>query len=221
MKNDFDFLLASCIHDMKNSISLIMNSIDHLNEDCKKDTQKHLANLNYEASRLNNDLIHLLGVYRLQKDHLSVVIDEHEIWEVIHEQHLKNQPLLQKYNVELTINGEEEMWYFDPELVASIVNNIIVNTVRYTKHKIQINIRLENDYLCIEICDDGNGYPEDMMQHPGQQLDNIDFRNGSTKLGLHFASEIAAMHKNRDRAGYIELTNGGELGGGIFRLFLP
>ncbi|NVK36546.1 MAG: HAMP domain-containing histidine kinase [Gammaproteobacteria bacterium] len=222
MKNDFDFLLASCIHDMKNAISLIMNSIDHLNEDCKKDTRKHLANLNYEASRLNNDLIHLLGVYRLQKDHLHVVIDEHDIWEIINEQHLKNQPLLQKYNLELTINGEEEeMWYFDPDLVASIINNIIVNTVRYTNSKIQINIKHENDYLCVEICDDGKGYPKEMMQNPGQKSDSIDFRSGSTKLGLYFASQIAEMHKNRDRTGYIELRNGGELGGGIFRLLLP
>lgn len=61
MKNNFDFHLASCIHDMKNAISLILNSIEQLNTDSQKDTKKHLANLNYEASRLNNDLIHLLG----------------------------------------------------------------------------------------------------------------------------------------------------------------
>lgn len=222
MKDNFGFLLASCIHDMKNSLSLILNSVDHLNKDCQNDTIKHLANLDYEASRLNNDLIHLLGVYRIDQDHLNIVIDEHDIWEVVHDQYLKNQSLLEKYNVELTINGEEdEMWYFDPDLIASVLNNIIVNTVRYTQDKIHINIKHEGAYLCIEICDNGKGYPEDMMNHPGISDDNANFRNGSTKLGLYFASQIAKMHKNNGRSGCIMLSNGGGLGGGQFKLLLP
>lgn len=222
MTNDFDMLLASCIHDMKNAISLILNSVDHLNLDCQRDTIQHLANLNYEASRLNNDLIHLLGVYRLGQRHLHLVIDEHDIWEVVNEQYLKNTSLVEKYGVELTINGEEdELWYFDPDLVASIINNVIVNTVRYTKSKIQINLYHVDEYLCIEVCDDGVGYPDDMISSPGTTENNFNFRNGSTKLGLYFASEIAKMHKTKDKAGYISLQNGGELGGGVFRLLLP
>lgn len=222
MKNSFDMLIASCIHDMKNAISLILNSVDQLNQDCNKDTVRHLANLNYEASRLNNDLIHMLGVYRLGQEHLHVVIDEHDIWEVVCDQHLKNASLLEKYGIEFTINGEEdELWYFDPDMVASIINNVIVNTIRYTKSKIAINLFHENDFLCVEICDDGVGYPDDMMTNPGSSENNFDFRNGSTKLGLYFASEIAKMHKNGDKLGYISLQNGGKLGGGVFRLMLP
>ena len=222
MKKDFDFHLASCIHDMKNAISLILNSIEQLNTDSQKDTQLHLANLNYEASRLNNDLIHLLGVYRLGSDHLHVVIDEHNIWDVVNEQYLKNEPLLQKYNVDLEIHGDEEQdWFFDPDLVASIINNIIVNTVRYTKSKIIINIEEIESFLQIEICDDGQGYPENMISNPGETEDNFDFRNGSTKLGLFFASNIAQRHTNNEKKGCIKLRNGGELGGGVFTLKLP
>lgn len=222
MKNNFDLLLASCIHDMKNAISLILNSVDQLNGDYQTDTGKHLANLNYEASRLNNDLIHLLGVYRLGQDHLHIVIDEHDAIEMVNEQYLKNSSLLEKYGVNLTIKGEEdEMWYFDPELIASVINNIIVNTVRYTKSQILIQIYHDNDFLCIEIGDDGSGYPENMMTTLDGSDENIDFRNGSTKLGLYFASEIAKMHKNNEKTGFITLQNGGELGGGVFRLMLP
>jgi len=222
MKDNFDMLLASCIHDMKNAISLILNSVDHLNTDCTKDTVRHLANLNYEASRLNNDLIHLLGVYRLGQDHLHVVIDEHDIWEVVQEQFLKNSSLMEKYGIDVSIKGEEdEQWYFDPELIASIINNVLVNTVRYTKSKIQISLYHKDDFLCIEICDDGIGYPDNMISSPGTTEQNLDFRNGSTKLGLYFASKIASMHKNGEKAGCISLQNGGELGGGVFRLMLP
>ena len=141
MDNDFDFHLASCIHDMKNAISLILNSIEEVTNDSPVNTKKHLANLNYEASRLNNDLIHLLGVYRLGSNHLHVVIDEHHIWDIVNEQQLKNQALLAKHNITLTIQGDEDAtWFFDPDLISSIINNIIVNTVRYTKNKIIIKM---------------------------------------------------------------------------------
>lgn len=222
MDNDFDFHLASCIHDMKNAISLILNSIEEVTNDTPENMKRHLANLNYEASRLNNDLIHLLGVYRLGSNHLHVVIDEHHIWDIINEQQLKNQALLDKHNVTLTINGDEDAtWYFDPDLISSIINNIIVNTVRYTKSQIAINIKEQNDFLIIEICDDGMGYPENMISNIDQPESNLDFRNGSTKLGLHFASQIAKKHKNNDKTGFISLRNGGELNGGVFTLALP
>jgi hypothetical protein len=49
----------------------------------------------------------------------------------------------------------------------------------------------------------------------------VDFRTGSTGLGLLFASTIARMHSHRDRAGYITTTNDGIDGGGRFTLYLP
>ena len=130
--------------------------------------------------------------------------------------------MLEKYNVELIIDGDEEStWFFDPDLVASIINNIIVNTVRYTKSKIIIKIQESDSYLTIVIYDDGIGYPKDMITHPDSTEDNLDFRNGSTKLGLYFASQIAQRHKNHGKQGFISLSNGGELGGGVFTLALP
>ena len=38
---------------------------------------------------------------------------------------------------------------------------------------------------------------------------------------LFFASEVARMHKRRDKVGGIRLENGGMLGGGCFVLTLP
>jgi hypothetical protein len=60
-----------------------------------------------------------------------------------------------------------------------------------------------------------------MISNPGETEDNFDFRNGSTKLGLFFASKIAQRHTNNEKKGCIKLKNGGELGGGVFTLKLP
>jgi K+-sensing histidine kinase KdpD len=221
---DLEMLLASCVHDMKNSLSLILNSVDHLGFDEEKDEKKrdHIANLRFEASRLNNDLMHLLGVYRLKEQELPLVIDEHEVWETLQHQVLKNELLLKKYNVELTIDcDEDEIWYYDQELIGGVINNILVNTVRYTKSKILIKAFPVNGMLCIEISDDGEGYPENMLLHPDTPNDGLNFRSGSTSLGIYFAAKIARMHKRGENKGHITLSNGGQLGGGIFSIYIP
>ena len=45
--------------------------------------------------------------------------------------------------------------------------------------------------------------------------------SGSTGLGLYFAARIAELHQRQARSGRIELRNGGLLGGGEFRIYLP
>lgn len=222
--HSMEMLLASCIHDMKNAISMILNSVDQLSSDGAEDekTLKNLTTLRYEASRLNNDLIHLLGVYRIKENGLPIVIDEHEVQETIHDQLLKNEQLFKKYDVEVTLNCDDWLeGYYDNELVGSIINNVLVNTVRYTHKKIQIDAENQGDYLTIRISDDGQGYPESMCSQSDNPKLGINFQSGSTGLGLYFAGRVAAMHRKGDTVGYISITNGGPLGGGVFCLHLP
>jgi len=49
----------------------------------------------------------------------------------------------------------------------------------------------------------------------------VRFSSNSSGLGLYFSSEVARMHRHRQRTGAIALENGGELGGGCFVLRLP
>jgi len=221
---EMEMLLASSIHDMKNSIAMILNSVDQLSIDKIKPekSDKHLAHLRYEASRLNNDLMHLLGVYRMQEQELPIAIDEHEVHDVLHHQYLKNEILLEKSNIQFELDcDEDEVWYFDNELIGGVINNVVVNAVRYSHGNICISARIEDSQLCIEVNDDGNGYPDNMVHSRENPLKSIDFRTGSTSLGLYFASKVANLHKKGDLYGHVELKNGGKLGGGIFALYLP
>ena len=221
---ELEMLLASSIHDMKNSIAMLLNSVDRLSSDnlSQEKTDKHLAHLRYEASRLNNDLIHLLGVYRMQEQELPIAIDEHEVHDLLHHQYLKNQILLTKSNIEFELDcDEDEIWYFDNELIGGVINNILVNAVRYCEKHICLSARIENNQMCIEVSDDGQGYPENMLHSPEKPLKSIDFRTGSTSLGLYFASKVANLHKKGDLCGHVSLKNGGKYGGGVFAIFLP
>jgi len=222
---DFSLVLASSVHDMKNSVGMLLASLEEYiqeNSDQSPEQNKHLATLQYEASRINGELVQLLSVYRMQGNRLPIHIEENYPSDTLDDQVARNDMLFQMRNVEVEIECDHDMrWYYDNELVGGVVHNILVNCARYTKHKIKLAVVLENDELCIAIADDGQGYPADMLNNPLVNNDRVNFQTGSTNLGLFFAASVAAMHQRDSRQGRIQLLNQGLLGGGEFRLYLP
>ncbi|MBV1880943.1 MAG: HAMP domain-containing histidine kinase [Pseudomonadales bacterium] len=222
---DFSSVLASSVHDMKNSIGMLMSSLDELIEqipDPSEGQNQLMSTVQYEASRVNNDLIHLLSFYRLKKNTLPITLDEHIVAEVLEEQIVYNKILAEKRGLEVTLECDEELvWYFDAEMISGIVNNVLINAIRYSRKKICILAKEKDGYLEITLADDGGGFPESMLSTSGDCIKTVDFSTGSTGLGLFFAGQIAALHINKDRKGFIKLRNGGALQGGIFCLFLP
>jgi len=222
---DFSLVLASSIHDMKNSLSMLLHSLDQMYGNKKpknEDEANGLAVLHYEASRVNNDLIQLLGLYRLQKNQLPLFTDEHFVYDLLEEQVVKNNVLLTSRDITATIDCDDAFsWYFDHDLLAGVINNMLVNAIRYTKNQVKLSAAMENDHLVIKVADNGTGYPELMLKDPMGHMKGIDFHSGSTSLGLYFAGEAAKLHKRDGFHGNIHLENGGELKGGIFQITIP
>jgi len=222
---DFSLVLASSVHDMKNSVGMLLASLESVIEDTPPTNEvqaRRFSTLHYEASRINSELIQLLTIYRMQNDVLPVHIDEHYIIDIFDDQIARNHMLTETKGVTITLDCDSDLhWYFDHDLIGSVIHNIIVNCVRYTHSSILIQARIENDLLCITIADDGSGYPANMLNRTAGQIDEADVRNGGTHLGLYFAEKIAGFHKQNNRIGYIDMSNGDPLGGGVFKLFLP
>jgi hypothetical protein len=72
---DFAAVLGSTVHHLKNSLCLIMQSIENLgNSLIETDllSKKNLASAHYEASRLITGLLQLLCLYRTRLDNLPL-----------------------------------------------------------------------------------------------------------------------------------------------------
>lgn len=222
---DFSLILASSVHDMKNSVGMLLASLEefvHENANDTPEQNRRLATLQYEASRINGELVQLLSIYRMQGNRLPVHVEENYPSDTVEDQIARNDMLFQMRNVTVELDCDHDLrWYYDNELVGGVIHNVLVNCARYTKEKINITATLADDQLCIAIADDGGGYPPDMIANPLVNDDRVDFQTGSTHLGLFFAASVAAMHKRDSRAGRIQLLNNGLLGGGEFRLYLP
>lgn len=222
---DFATVLASTVHDMKNSLCMLIQSaelIQRESEFLSEHAREELARLNYEANRLNSNLLQLLTLYRLGKNQLPVQTDQHYLADITEEILLKNQYFSHHQNIEVTVKVADDLaWFFDRDLISNLLNDIFANALRYSRKKIQLTTTIADEQLVIEIHDDGPGFPDFMLHNSGSLMNMPDLGKSHTGLGLFFAHLIAQAHKHREKTGTIELFNGGKLGGGVFRLCLP
>jgi len=224
-KIDFSFVLASSVHDMKNSLGMLLNTLSDVMNQYPPQNEAHAksyAVLEYEAARINSELVQLLSIYRLEHDKVRAHIDECMVIDILSEQIARNYGLLQTRAIELVLECDDTlMGYFDSDLVGGVINNILVNCARYCKQKLKLSAQQTVEGLCITIEDDGPGYPEDMLNASTFAETKANFASGRPHLGLMFANKVALMHKNKSQQGFIRLSNEGSLGGGCFKLFLP
>ncbi|MEX0605148.1 MAG: HAMP domain-containing sensor histidine kinase [Marinobacter sp.] len=220
---DFSFVIASAVHDMKNSLGMLLHSLDELRQEYAETlpNSSRFNTLQYETERVHSDLVQLLGLYRLGEKTLSAHTEEHFVPDFLSEQLARHQPLLNGHDIQYNIESGDINGFFDKDLLTGVLNNTINNAIRYTRGKILFTADQRGDYLVIGVEDDGEGYPSHMQEAGATLPGALNFANGSTSLGLYFASSVARLHREGDRSGFIKLHNQGQLGGGVFEIWLP
>ncbi|MFT5299179.1 MAG: K+-sensing histidine kinase KdpD [Paraglaciecola sp.] len=222
---DFSAVLGSAVHDMKNSICLIMQSIENLGNslvDTDLLSKNNLASVHYEASRLNTGLVQLLCLYRTRLNNLPLNIDEYDVRDLMENLVDTNEIYLKHKNMILEVNQSANLiWYLDADLIGILLNDVLINAMRYGQKKIQLSVYTKNEQLVFKVEDDGPGYPSTMLEAHDMSIQHFDISQGRTGLGLFFARLIAQAHTKGDNKGKISLENGGSLGGGVFVLTLP
>jgi len=222
---DFSTVLASSVHDMKNSLSMLLGTLDDITTQCGgRDcpSSPKFAQLQYEGQRVNNHLIQLLAIYKIENATYSPNIGEYSLQDFLEESAMQSDALLSPKGIGIECLCDPDLiGFFDREMVAGVVNNVVNNAYRYSKDKIRLSAGQQDGFVMISIEDNGRGYPKGMLCAHSDQLTGVNFKSGSTGLGLYFSALVAKMHKSKGRQGYIACTNDGIDGGGKFSIFLP
>lgn len=219
---DISAFLASAIHDMKNSVSMLINFLENNLATLDPAARKQAAPMLYEVARVNINLIQALTIYKVGNNFYPFDLTENSINEFVAGIASQVKTLLDYMGIELVLDYNPDlMWYFDRELVAGVVLHALNNAANYAKGKLKLSIKQANDELEIRIEDNGSGYPPDVIEAGDAVNKGVSFSTGSTGLGLYFSSMVAKLHKNHGKVGSMVLENGGEYGGSCFVLRLP
>ena len=116
---------------MKNSLSLLLGSLQQVSQQCPPGTchsSTQFSQLQYEGKRVNDHLVQLLALYRMDKSQYFVNITENDVTDFLDEIILEHQDMLAYRNISFEIECEDDLyWFFDRDLLAGVITNIINN----------------------------------------------------------------------------------------------
>lgn len=225
-ENPLFLFLASTAHDMKNSISVLSGTLETLIAGATPAVDAaypQMAHMLYQTKRLNDNLIQLLALYKqVGQPEYPFDIQPLPVADLVEQVVSAERILLDSKGIVLETDVDPDLlWHFDEDLIIGVVGHAINNAIHYTRDRIRLAIARAGDELEIRVEDNGGGYPAAMLEAGISAMQGVNFLTNSTGLGLYFSSEVAKMHRHRDRSGSLRLENGGRYGGGCFVLRLP
>jgi signal transduction histidine kinase len=221
----FADVLASTIHDIKNALGMVINTLDEITAAPGSGLAGNpkVVTLQLEARRANNDLVQLLTLYKLDEGRVKPRVAEHNLADYLEDMVVEHQALARARGIALDYQCDPFLSaFFDVDLVSGVLSNAIGNAERYTRDRICLTATTEQDGgVVLGVEDNGPGFPASMLAFGIEVEPEEGLGHGRTRLGLYFSSQVAALHCNGDRVGQIRLSNGGRLGGGRFEILLP
>ncbi|HRP96501.1 MAG TPA: HAMP domain-containing sensor histidine kinase [Rhodocyclaceae bacterium] len=222
---DLTMFLASSVHDMKNSISMMIGTLQEIVGKADPESHPHyrdMAHMLYETQRINGNLIQLLTLYKFDNDLYPFSPDSVALADFVREAQSHVQTLLDSKQIAFEADLAPDLYgEFDQDLVTGVIVHAMNNAANYTRDRIRLAVAEIDGELEFRVEDNGRGFPKAMIEEGAAAMRGTDFGTGSTGLGLYFSAVVAKMHRNRNQRGSIRLENGGRLGGGCFVLRLP
>lgn len=228
-KLDIATFLLSSIHDMKNSLGMMAAHLeDALAEPAENGipsgspARGKTAQALYEVQRVNNHLIQLLALYKIDQSFYPFDPQERPLADLAREALARAMPLATSQGIEVDFDCPEDLYgWFDHELVFGVVLQALHSALHYTRTHVLLSACAHDSGVMITVEDDGPGFPDFLLAQGNAAQCGISFETGNTGLGLYFANAVAGLHQAGDKSGRIHLYNGGRYGGGCFCLVLP
>ncbi len=223
---DLTSAFAMVSHDIKNSLGILLKFIATVSETCNSEQcalTQQCADMEYEVRRINNNLVKLLTVFKVEEGVYLLNVDAHSVKEFLDEAILDHGVMLRQKGIEYEVDCDEELyWYFDRNLMMGVMGNAISNALRYTNDSIRLTAEASPQGLAIGVEDNGKGFPRGMLNmQAGSMNPESGFLNNNTGLGLFFTQTVLDLHRHDDLRGHVKLANRADSSGGVFSILLP
>lgn len=193
-------------HELRTPLTLILgplNDLSHSSDIPKKEKHK-LAVIYQNASRLNQLISQILDFRKTEDKERKLSVQQANIVDTIHEIYLKYEELSQNPRVNFVFIAPEKsiLMYFDKEIVATVVDNLVSNAIKYTD-KGSIDIRVERRRLGakhlvdIVVSDTGHGISAAALPHVFERYyqENGAHQASGTGIGLSLVKNLVDLHQ--------------------------
>jgi len=212
-------LLADISHELRSPLTRLKMATGLAQMQTPEANQTYLLRIEKEANQLDKMIADVLQVSRLEANSQTLLLHQQSLQVII--DHVLNDAQFEakQTNKQLLVEGQLNIDIrCDESLIASALENVLRNAIKYAAHTITLSLSL-SDAIYIEISDDGPGVePQNLTKlcEPFfRQSDARDRTSGGTGLGLAIAKNAIAAH-----AGSLTLHNS-QPNGLCVRIALP
>jgi signal transduction histidine kinase len=205
-------LIASITHDLRTPLTSIQGYVEAIQDGIVKDQttfDQYIETILTKTNQLNH-LIDDLSVYTKQELGEFTLNLERINSGVLLNAYFNHKFMEFKYSpLNLVLNKPFISTFIlvDPYRFNQILDNIIGNATKYAKSKIEIWTKVVDYHLQIQIKDDGDGIPQDVLDHifdPFFMVNKVKDQKekGGSGLGLAIVKQLTEGH-----SGKIEVTS--------------
>lgn len=193
-------------HELRTPLTLILGPLDDISHSSgiTKSVKHKLAVIHQSAMRLNDLITQILEFRKTETDNRQLHVHKANIVDAVHEISLKYEELAQKPDVAFRFVAPEKQieTYFDPEVVRTIVDNLVSNAIKYTDQgSIDISVERrrqgEGHLIDITVSDTGHGISDSALPHIFDRYyqENGAHQASGTGIGLSLVKNLVKLHE--------------------------
>ena len=195
-----DRFMGAFTHELKTPMTSIIGYAEllrttELDEEDREDALNYIYS---EAKRLENMSLKLLQIFVSDKEGIDLKnVNPKELVEDV-VTHLA--PTLEEQNIKIICRTEDGMAYIEPDLVKTLLINLIDNARKAMegKGRIRVDQKFDEGNLVLIITDNGKGMPKEAIEHITEAFYRVDKARsraqGGAGLGLALVKRIVELH---------------------------
>lgn len=167
LKNDF---IANVSHEIKTPLAVIQNYAKALKDPSldSETKEKYISNLVEACQKLNGLITNILKLNKLENQKLLPEIKEFNLSELLANQVLQFESLIEKKEIDLVCEIEEDLFIKSEESYLEIIfNNLMSNAIKFSNPKgmIYVGLKKEKQNYHITFKDSGCGMDKETGKH--------------------------------------------------------
>ncbi|MGM9478013.1 sensor histidine kinase [Pedobacter sp. GSP4] len=220
MMAEYELLLDSLAHDIKNPILVMKLSLEYIQK-IQRDDFRKLAKLalNLQKGLLNiENVVNSMLDSRWQQQRYQASAELLDLGNILEDVRLSVAPLVQESGAVISTDLKVREITFVRRKLRSILYNLLSNAIKYTpkdrRPEIKISIEPSGDYILIKVEDNGAGMDSQAIAHIFEKFKRFKTDVEGAGVGLYLVNTIVSSAQ-----GKIEIDSKVS-GGSVFSVFI-
>lgn len=195
-------------HEFRSPLTLINSSVQFLRKN--NEEEKHLKTISRNSDRMLNLVNQLLELSKLESGHLKLILKKADLDAFIQSIVEPYQIQAQENNLNFSteFNSDQNIHYFDKDVMEKIIGNLLSNAVKYTNKNelVTVKSKIKNEELFFSVSNSGvNLTPSEVKMFFDRFYQTDPQQNGSG-IGLALTKELVELYKGKIKAAVNEKT---------------